>query len=230
MKAGIPSARPCANRLAFEEKLGLYRKMGFEGIQFHDDDAVPDMNDLTPAQVIAKATAMRQAVENEGLTPNSSRAPVGGSPYGGRRVHGQQQGRPRIRAGALQAHAGHRPRPRHATDRVVAVARGHLHARGQGRQAGGATHCGRHRHDAGLRPGSAHSHRTQAQRTAGPDLHPHHGSRPRAGGADGRPESRGRADRERARHPGRDSTPRTRWATPWRTTSCGACTSTTRTG
>ena len=26
----------------FAEKLGMYKKLGFDGIQLHDDDAVPD--------------------------------------------------------------------------------------------------------------------------------------------------------------------------------------------
>jgi xylose isomerase len=40
-----PSVR---KSIEFSKKLGLYKKLGFDGVQFHDDDAVPDMNDLTP--------------------------------------------------------------------------------------------------------------------------------------------------------------------------------------
>ena len=39
----------------FSEKLTYYKKLGFDGVQFHDDDAVPDMNDLSPPQIQAQA-------------------------------------------------------------------------------------------------------------------------------------------------------------------------------
>ncbi len=53
---------------SFREKLDLYKKLGFDGVQFHDDDAVPDLNDLTPQQIIGKATEVRKALEDHGLT------------------------------------------------------------------------------------------------------------------------------------------------------------------
>lgn len=43
--------------MAFGAKLKFYRKPGFDGVQFHDDDAVPKMNDLS--------------LEEAGLTGNS---------------------------------------------------------------------------------------------------------------------------------------------------------------
>lgn len=53
---------------SFEEKLGFYKDMGFDGVQFHDDDAVPDMNELSPARIIESATVIRKQIENAGLT------------------------------------------------------------------------------------------------------------------------------------------------------------------
>ena len=53
--------------LSFGKKLPLYQKLGFEGVQFHDDDAVPDLDDLTPSQVIGKAKAIRTLTEDHGL-------------------------------------------------------------------------------------------------------------------------------------------------------------------
>ncbi len=53
--------------LPFDEKLPLYRKLGFEGVQFHDDDAVPGLDDLSPAQVIEKAEAVRTRLGDHGL-------------------------------------------------------------------------------------------------------------------------------------------------------------------
>jgi xylose isomerase len=35
-----PTVRPS---VAFAQKLKLYKELGFDGVQFHDDDAVPNM-------------------------------------------------------------------------------------------------------------------------------------------------------------------------------------------
>lgn len=53
--------------VAFNKKLTMYKKLGFDAVQFHDDDAVPGMDDLTPAQIVRKATAVRKALEKHGL-------------------------------------------------------------------------------------------------------------------------------------------------------------------
>lgn len=53
---------------SFREKLSLYKSLGFDGVQFHDDDAVPDMNDLTPQQIIAKATEIKKILDDHGLS------------------------------------------------------------------------------------------------------------------------------------------------------------------
>ena len=37
-----------------EQKYALYKPMGFDGVQFHDDDVVPGIDDLTAAQVSKK--------------------------------------------------------------------------------------------------------------------------------------------------------------------------------
>ena len=54
---------------SFDEKLKMYKKLGFDGIQFHDDDAVPDMNDLKPQQIIAEAKKLSKKLEDAGLIP-----------------------------------------------------------------------------------------------------------------------------------------------------------------
>ncbi len=51
----------------FAKKLKLFKKLGFEGVQFHDDDAVPDMDDLSAKQIVTKAKEMRKALDDEGL-------------------------------------------------------------------------------------------------------------------------------------------------------------------
>ena len=52
-----------------EAKYALYRPLGFEGVQFHDDDVVPGLDDLTAAQVLHKAGEVRTMLANQGLTP-----------------------------------------------------------------------------------------------------------------------------------------------------------------
>ena len=36
-----PTVRPA---VAFAKKLKVYQELGFEGVQFHDDDAVPEID------------------------------------------------------------------------------------------------------------------------------------------------------------------------------------------
>lgn len=52
-----------------EQKFELYRPLGFEGVQFHDDDVVPHLDELTPAQIQDKASQMKSMLGNQGLTP-----------------------------------------------------------------------------------------------------------------------------------------------------------------
>jgi xylose isomerase len=64
-----PFGPPVRPSMAFEKKLPEYRRLGFEGVQFHDDDAVPDMNDLKPEQITKKATTLRKKLDDMGLVP-----------------------------------------------------------------------------------------------------------------------------------------------------------------
>ena len=52
-----------------EKKFALYRPLGFEGVQFHDDDVVPGLDDLAPRQLRKKAGRVKTMLENQGLTP-----------------------------------------------------------------------------------------------------------------------------------------------------------------
>ncbi len=54
--------------VSFNTKLAEYKKLGFEGVQFHDDDVVPNMNNLTPRQIIAETAAVKNKLNNHGLT------------------------------------------------------------------------------------------------------------------------------------------------------------------
>ena len=50
------------------EKLDWYEPLGFEGVQFHDDDAVENINDFKPQQIAEKARVIGQALADRGLT------------------------------------------------------------------------------------------------------------------------------------------------------------------
>ncbi len=52
-----------------EAKYALYRPLGFEGVQFHDDDVVPGLENLTAPQILAEASAVKKMLNNQGLTP-----------------------------------------------------------------------------------------------------------------------------------------------------------------
>jgi len=53
--------------IEFGKKLKMYKNLGFDGVQFHDDDAVPDMDKLSPEQIVKKAKEVRKMLEGEGL-------------------------------------------------------------------------------------------------------------------------------------------------------------------
>jgi xylose isomerase len=53
--------------ISFNRKLALYKKLGFGAVQLHDDDAVPDMNSLSPDRVVAKAKSVKSSLARHGL-------------------------------------------------------------------------------------------------------------------------------------------------------------------
>ncbi|MEQ1853496.1 MAG: TIM barrel protein [Chthoniobacteraceae bacterium] len=58
-------------RTAFphEKKFAFYRTLGFEGVQFHDDDVVPGLDSVAPAEMLRKAGEVKAMLANQGLTP-----------------------------------------------------------------------------------------------------------------------------------------------------------------
>jgi xylose isomerase len=59
-----PTVRPT---IPFAEKLPLYKKLGFDAVQFHDDDAVPNIDEKSAAEVENEATEVRKMLDGEGL-------------------------------------------------------------------------------------------------------------------------------------------------------------------
>ncbi len=62
-----PFGHSVRKTLSFSNKLSMYKKLGFDGVQFHDDDAVPDMNDLTPGQISFRAGNLKKVLDDNGL-------------------------------------------------------------------------------------------------------------------------------------------------------------------
>ena len=53
---GVDSYGPAVREtISFEEKIKTFKAIGFDAVQFHDDDAVPEINSLGEAEIIARA-------------------------------------------------------------------------------------------------------------------------------------------------------------------------------
>src|SRR5574341_1285642 len=62
-----PFGPPVRPTVGFDAKLAVYQELGFDAVQFHDDDAVPHLDDLSPAQIREQARAVRQKLSDHGL-------------------------------------------------------------------------------------------------------------------------------------------------------------------
>jgi xylose isomerase len=59
-----PPTRPAAS---FDWKLEQLKKAGFDAMMFHDDDAVPDLDNKSPAELRKEARALQRRLAGEGL-------------------------------------------------------------------------------------------------------------------------------------------------------------------
>lgn len=59
-----PATRPS---IALEEKLREFKRIGFDAIQFHDDDAVPNLNNMTEEEIKAEAAHLKKTLDKYGL-------------------------------------------------------------------------------------------------------------------------------------------------------------------
>jgi xylose isomerase len=64
-----PFGPPVRQPVKFSRKLKIYKELGFDGVQFHDDDAVPDVDSKPAATVAREAGRLRRVLEDNGLTP-----------------------------------------------------------------------------------------------------------------------------------------------------------------
>ena len=53
--------------IPFGKKVETFKKLGFDAVQFHDDDAVPEMNDLSPEQIRVRARETRAILNQNGM-------------------------------------------------------------------------------------------------------------------------------------------------------------------
>jgi xylose isomerase len=55
--------------IPFEKKLKIYQELGYDAVQFHDDDAVPDLDHLSSSQIVEQARQLRTVLNDHGLLP-----------------------------------------------------------------------------------------------------------------------------------------------------------------
>src|SRR3954469_5585182 len=59
-----PTTRPPQT---FDWKLGQLKKLGFDAMMFHDDDAVPDIDSKSPQQIAKEAKELRKRLRDSGV-------------------------------------------------------------------------------------------------------------------------------------------------------------------
>ena len=59
-----PTVRPTVE---FGKKLKRYKELGFDAVQFHDDDAVPDMENMSVEEIVKQAGEVKSMLDGEGL-------------------------------------------------------------------------------------------------------------------------------------------------------------------
>ena len=58
---------PVRDEIDFVTKVKRYKEIGFDAMQFHDDDAVPNMNELSEDQIIKEAEKVKTILDDHGL-------------------------------------------------------------------------------------------------------------------------------------------------------------------
>src|SRR5213594_3242143 len=59
-----PPVRPPAS---FDWKLAQLKQLGFDAMMFHDDDAVPDLDNKSEAQIRKEAKELRKRLDGDGI-------------------------------------------------------------------------------------------------------------------------------------------------------------------
>jgi len=58
---------PVRDDIAFADKVKQFKAIGFDAVQFHDDDAVPNMNDLGEDEIIREAEKVKGILDDYGM-------------------------------------------------------------------------------------------------------------------------------------------------------------------
>jgi len=66
-QGGDPFGPPVRQPISLAKKIKMCAEMGFSGMQFHDDDAVPDLDAKSPAQIMKEAKQVKRMLDNAGL-------------------------------------------------------------------------------------------------------------------------------------------------------------------
>lgn len=53
--------------ISLEEKIRRFKELGFDAVQFHDDDAVPEMNSMTEKQIKSAASELKGLLDKYGM-------------------------------------------------------------------------------------------------------------------------------------------------------------------
>jgi xylose isomerase len=53
--------------IPFEEKVRRFKELGFDAVQFHDDDVVPNINELSEAEIKAEARKVKAILDKYGM-------------------------------------------------------------------------------------------------------------------------------------------------------------------
>jgi len=64
-----PFGPPVRPPVPFDDVLTAAVDLRFDGIQFHDDDAVPNLENLSPEAIVREAREMRKRLDDRGLLP-----------------------------------------------------------------------------------------------------------------------------------------------------------------
>ena len=62
---------PFGNHIVLMRRSDFYRDLGFVGIQFHDDDIVPDIDEKTHSQLMARTKTVKAQLDDHGFNCGS---------------------------------------------------------------------------------------------------------------------------------------------------------------
>jgi xylose isomerase len=62
-----PFGPPVRSTLNFSKKLETYKNLGYDAVQFHDDDAVPDLDSLSAIEIRNATKEMKRVLDDNGL-------------------------------------------------------------------------------------------------------------------------------------------------------------------